>query len=131
MTTASLLVLGLGIGATVGWPLQSLSVKPVVQSVLAMQLSWMFASFASGLIAMMRASSRGGGIVALSFGLSEILLTTIFVAVVAAGLHALLGWGAAASTGLLARRAVVLGCVGGACGALLAAPIGAALESMR
>jgi hypothetical protein len=131
MRTALFLVLGLVIGIVVGWPLQQLNVKPVVRSILAMQLSWMFAALACGLIWMLQVSSREG-VVALSFGLSEIMLTVLPVALVAAGIHALLGRVAAtASPGVVRNRAIILGSIGGICGALLAGPFGNAAEFLR
>lgn len=130
MTTASLFLLGLGIGVIVGWPLQRLKTKPLVQSVLAMQLRWMLAAFACGLIWMMQAS-RSEGVVALSFGLSEMMLTILPVALVAAGIHALLGRVAAVSTGVMRNRAIIVGAIGGVCGALVSGPFGSARDFLR
>ena len=128
MITAGLLLVGLGVGVAVGWLLQRLNTKPVVQSALAMQLGWMLASFASGIILMMHAVSTGHGIAALSFGVGEIALSSFVIALVAAGIHSLLGWLAPSNPGLLARRAVLLGTIGGLCGVLAALPLGIAVE---
>jgi hypothetical protein len=127
MNTASFLLLGLGIGVVIGWPLQRLNTKPLVQSILAMQLSWMFAALVCGLLWVM-AATRNGGVGALSFGLSEIMLTILPVALVAAGIHALLGRVATARPSILKNRAIILGSIGGVCGAMLSGPFGCARE---
>ena len=91
MNAALLLLLGLVIGIVVGWLLQRLDVQPVVRSIFAMELSWMFAVVAGGLIWMMLQASSREGIVAISFGLTEIMLTLLTVAFVAAGIPRIAG----------------------------------------
>jgi hypothetical protein len=120
MKITALLVVGLGciVGLASGWVCQQLFKRPVLQSALAMLLSWMVAS-TIGAIALAIVSIRRGGIAAVSMGVLEVLITSIPVVLVGLLLHVLLG-SIAAHTGpwLALNRSIIAGAVGGVCGAV-------------
>ena len=109
MSAPWFLLFGLIVGVVVGWPLEKLDAKPIVRSVLAMQLGVVFAAFGCG-VAWMIETLANHGVSALTFGFAELVVTIVPVVVVAAGIHALLGRVATEPGSLLLRkRAMILG----------------------
>jgi hypothetical protein len=123
VVTATSVLTGVVVGLTCGWALRRLRASPVAQSILALQLGWMFGGFAAGLISMMRSSQREG-ILAISVGLSELMVLIFVVAVLGGAIHCILGLVARGKPTLLRNRPVFLGLIGGVCGSLAAARSG-------
>jgi hypothetical protein len=90
---------------------------PIAQSILAMQLGWMFAALVCGVIWMLHRLPEEG-VVALSFGMYESIVALLPVAIVGGLIHVGLGRATRGRGTVAINRGLILGAIGGLCGAL-------------
>ncbi len=124
MNAAMPIAIGLTVGLGCGWALKWLDLCPVVQSILALQLSWLFASLLSAVARAIWISHRHG-IAAVSFSLPEVIVVMGGLAALGGAVHGMLGVLLKGRPGLLQRRSVILGSIGGLCGSAAGALSGA------
>lgn len=118
---------GFALGAAVGLLAEWLFSKPLVQSLVAVPLGWVVGLLATALMWFAwpdRAADTRA--ISVSVGLAEGTVSTLPLLALSAGLHAGLGWaGSAVHPALASHRAVVLGVLGGICGAMGFSVVGA------
>ena len=93
--------------------------RPIVQSLLAMPIAWLVASFAATAVWLTRTSPEAFDVRAVSGGVAEGALALLVTFGLSAAGHAALGWaGSAVHPAFSAHRPVVLGIFGAVCGAI-------------
>jgi hypothetical protein len=114
-----LLLIGVLVGVVVGYAMQRLPMKPILQTMGAALISWALASVA-GLVLWLSRPPRDVGVLAVSFGVGETLVAALVVLVVAAAIHAGLGWASSQSNpAMLTYRPIIVGVLAGVATAFL------------
>jgi hypothetical protein len=112
------IVIGILVGLAVGLVCERVPVRPIVQSIIAALVASTVASVASAAVWLMR-PPPDAGVLAVSFGLSESLLTWAAVLLVGVVLHAAVGWiGPLLHPSVVAHRGVLIALLGALWGAL-------------
>jgi pimeloyl-ACP methyl ester carboxylesterase len=113
------ILIGLILGALIGYTAKYVPIAPVLQSVGAAMVGMPLGALSMAILWFARLIETGsGGLGAVSAGIAETILLVVVVipGLVAAALHWILGRFA---PGLKNHRPVILGCIGASCGALL------------
>ena len=111
--------IGVILGGVLGFALEKLVARPIVQSMIAMPVGWALGSFAAAVVWLTRPSPGGSDVRAISGGLAEVALSLLIILGLSATIHAALGWaGTSLHPALSTHRAMVLGILGAVCGTI-------------
>jgi len=112
------LVIGMVVGFAVGFIIERLPLPPLLQSIGATFVAMALGAISVGLVWFLRPRSSGGS-GAVSFYIdTRSLLFLLASGVLIALLHTVLGRFSVSAPALARHRTVILGCLGGLCGAL-------------
>lgn len=128
MTYPIAVLLGLFIGLATGYLAERVRVAPIMQSAGAAVAGMLLASLCAAVIWLLRPPPYVG-VIAVSFGAADMILTTLGVALGAAAVHAVLGWTGHAA--LARHRGILLGLTGALYGAIAAVSGSGAVAPMR